>query len=65
MIGFLKLSARRLLDGALLPARVSGGVTRGLNRPVAVADTPYRAIRRDLHAALDALSALDTEHRAS
>ena len=64
MIGFLKLSARRLLHGALLPARVSDGVSRGFSRPAAVPEVSYRAIQRDLHAALDALSSLDTKHTA-
>lgn len=65
MIGFLKLSARRLFNGALLPARVSGGVTQGFDRSAVAKDAPYRAIRRDLHAALDALSSLDGKHPAS
>ena len=64
MIGFLKLSARRLLHGALFPARVSGDVSRGFSRPAAVSEAPYREIHRDLHAALDALSSLDTKHTA-
>ena len=65
MIGFLKLSARRLLHGALLPGRVGAGESRGLGGSSGSTGAPYGAIQRDLRAALEALSSPDSTRDVS